>query len=115
MNAGFRRDLLERPVAAVVVEIVGFTLEPPRAALHQNTFEAAKLVTSELWEIVHVEMRIARDEQINVPIPVIVAPRCTGHESAATHSSLFRDVFESAVPKAMVECATCVAGHHQIQ
>src|SRR6266446_5385747 len=65
MDAGFDGNFLKGAVATIVIQKIALAFESPGAALHQNAFEAAKLIAAELRQIAHVQMGIARDVKIN--------------------------------------------------
>src|SRR5207247_1967352 len=109
--AGFGGNFLKGAVAAIVIEKIAFAFEAPGSALHQNAFEPAELIAAELWQVIHVQMRIAGDVQVNEAVAVVVAPSRASHESAASDSCLISDVLELAVAKPMVESAAAEAGH----
>src|SRR4030095_3355555 len=111
VDAGFDGNFFKRTIASIVVEKVAFAFEAPRSALHENALEAAEFVASELREIFHVQMGVARDEKIHVTIAVVVAPRRAGHKAAAADTSLFRDVFELAVAETVIKGAAAEAGY----
>ncbi len=111
MYARLNGDLLEGAVAAIVIEEIAFTFEAPRAALHQNAFEAAEFVAAELGEIAHVQMGVAGDKEIDEAVAVVVAPGGAGHEAAAADAGFFGDVLELAIAEAVVERAAAKPGH----
>ena len=115
VDTGLLRNLLKGAVAAVAVEKVAFAHESPGAALHEHAFVATVLVAPKLRQMIHVHVRIARDEQIHVAVAIVIAPRRTGAEPAAADSGLLGRVFESAVPQIVVQHIAAVAGHKQIQ
>src|SRR5439155_14033927 len=110
MDAGFDGNFFKRAVAAIVIEEIAFAFEAPGAALHKDAFEAAEFVAAELGKIVHVQMGIARDEEVDETVAVVVAPGCASHKTAAADSCLLGDVLELAVAKAAIECAAAKTG-----
>ena len=60
-------------------------------------------------------MNVARDEEVNVAIAIVVGPRSAGREAAAADSSLVGDVFESAIAFVAVERVAAVSGDEEIE
>src|SRR5229473_1171248 len=114
-NASFCRDFFKSAVATIVIEEVAFADEPPRAALHQDTFVAAIFVATETRQVVHFHVRVAGDEEVHVAVAVVISPRRSGHEAAAADTGFFRDVLESAIAKVPIEGAAAVAADKQIE
>src|SRR5207302_1360110 len=115
MDAGLDGNFLEGAVAAIVIEKIAFALEAPGAALHQNAFEAAEFVAAKLREIVHVEMRIARNVEIDEAVAIVIAPGSASHEAAATDAGFFGDVLELAVSETAVKGAAAESGDEQVE
>src|SRR5713101_6529785 len=114
-NASFCRDFFKSAVATIVIEEVAFADEPPRAALHQDTFVAAVFVATETRQVVHFHVRVAGDEEVHVAVAVVISPRRSGHEAAAADTGFFRDVLKFAVAKVSIEGAAAVAANKQIE
>ena len=77
---------------------IALALHSPRSALHADSLEAAGLlVAAKCRELVDVEMHIARDEQIDMTVTVVVCPRTTRAETFGCNSGLLGDVFEFAI------------------
>src|SRR5260370_695870 len=111
----FDGNFLERAVAPIVIEEIAFAFETPGPALHQNALEAAEFVAAELREIIHVQMGIAGDVEIDETVAVVVAPGGAGHEAAAADTGLFGDVLEFAVAETVVERAAAEARDEEIE
>src|SRR5437660_641879 len=111
VDSGFDGNFLKRAVAAIVIKKIAFAFEAPGSALHQDAFESAKLIAAKLWQVVHVQMGIAGDVQVDETVAVVVAPGCASHEATATNSCLLGDVLELAVAEAVVEGASPIAGY----
>jgi hypothetical protein len=63
VDASFLGNFLEGSIATVVKEQIGFALHSPRAALHQDSFEAAMfLVAAESGQFIHVDLDVAGNE-----------------------------------------------------
>src|SRR5438094_10593129 len=103
MDAGFEGNFFRRAVAAIVIEEIAFAFEAPGAALHKDAFEAAEFVATELGKLVHVQMGIARDEEVDETVAVVVAPGCARHEATAADSRLISYVVDFAVAKLVVD------------
>src|SRR5216684_7645007 len=114
-NAIFCRDFFKSAVATIVIEEVAFADEPPRAALHQDTFVAAIFVATETRQVVHFHVRVAGDEEVHVAVAVVISPRRSGHEAAAADTGFFRDVLKFAVAKVPIEGAAAIATNKQIE
>src|SRR5207248_3753311 len=84
IHPGLLGDFLERAVAPVVIKQVAFSFHAPGAALDKNLLVAAELfVAAEGRELIHVQLDVTRDKQINVTVAVVVGPGRAGHEAAA--------------------------------
>ena len=115
VNPSFFRHFFKGAVAAVVVEQIGFSLHAPRPALHRCTFELAELGRAESGQIIHVDVNISGDEQIDVSVAIVVRPGRARREPAAAHSSFVGYVFESAIAFVAIERVAAVAGHEEIE
>src|SRR6266404_2818352 len=109
MDAGLHGDFFKGSVTSIVIEKIAFAFEAPGAALHEDSLEAAEFVAAELREIVHVQMGVAGDVEIDETITVVVAPGRAGHKAAAADTGLFGDVLELAVAETVVERAAAEA------
>src|SRR5215469_15841365 len=95
---GFLGDFFKGAVAAIVKEQIGLALHAPGTALHENAVITAKfLVTTKFRQFVHVNMNVARNEQVDFAIAIIVGPGCAGAETSGSHPGLLGHVFEFAV------------------
>ncbi len=111
MDARFDGNLFKGSVATIVIEKIALAFEAPRAALHENAFEAAEFVAPELREIVHIQMGVAGDVKIDEAVAVVIAPGGAGHKAAAADTGFLGYVLKFAVAKAVVERAATEAGH----
>ncbi len=69
-------------------------------ALHQNASVAAEFfVAAKLRKLVHVQVHVARDKEIDVSITVVVGPGRAGHEAAAANAGFVGHVFGLQFPK----------------
>ena len=116
IHPGLLGDFLEGAVAAVVIKQVAFSFHAPGAALDKNLLVAAELfVAAEGRELIHVQLDVTRDKQINVTVAVVVGPGRAGHEAAAAHAGFFSHVLEFAISQATVERAAAEAGDENVQ
>src|SRR5205809_7148738 len=100
----------------MVEEQIRLPNHSPRPALHKDSFEAAVfLVAAEGGQLIHIEMHVARDKQIDVPIFVIVCPGCARAESACCYASLLSNIFKFAIAQIVIERISALAGHVDIR
>ena len=91
-------------------------MHSPRSALHANTFEAASLfVTAETGQLVYIEMHVARNEKIEMPIAIIVGPSRPGAEAAARDPCFLGHIFKLTVAEIVIERIAPVAGDVNIR
>src|SRR5215471_20047382 len=115
VNARLLRYFFECAIATIVVEKIGFALHAPGAALHGNAFELTKLGRAELRQVVHVHVNVARDEQIDIAVAVIVGPGSAGGKAAAAYTRLVGDVLKGAITLAAIERVSAVAGDEEVE
>ena len=97
-------NVFELAVAQVVKQEVGLALHAPGAALHQDSLEAAiLLVAAKDRQVVHVEVHVARDEQVNLAVAIVVGPGRAGAESADGDPGFVGYVLKLAVAEIVVE------------
>src|SRR2546429_2259325 len=109
--ASFLGNFLEGSIATIVKKQVGFALHPPRAALHQDSLEAAVfLIAAEGGQFINVNVDVAGNEQIDESVTVIVSPGCASAESAAGHSRFVGHILKLAVAHIAIERIAAVAG-----
>src|SRR2546427_1745750 len=111
MHSRLDGNFLESAVATIVIEEIAFTLQAPGTALHQNAFETAEFVAAELGQVVHIQMGIAGNEEIDKTIAVVITPCRPGHKAAAADSGLFGNVLEFAVAETMVKRTASISGN----
>src|SRR5437660_10669223 len=116
IHPGFLRDIFKGTVTAIVKEKVAFALHAPGPALHEHAAKLAEvLIAAEFGQLVHVDMNIARDKQLDVPIAIVVAPGCSQAQSTARDSGLFRDIFEFAVAQIVVEDVAAITSYVNVR
>ncbi len=115
MDARFDGNFLKGAITTIMIEEVAFAFETPGTTLNENALEAAEFVAAKLGEIVHVEMRIARNKQIDEAVAVVVAPGRASHESAAADSGFFGDILELAIAKAVVQGAAAKTSDKEVE
>ena len=116
IQPGFLRDIFKGTVTAIVKEKVAFALHAPGSALHEHAAKLAEFfIAAEFGQLVHVDMNIARDKQIDVPIAIVVAPGCSQAQSTARDSGLFRDIFEFAVAQIVVEDVAAITSYVNVR
>src|SRR5437667_381954 len=108
-------DFLKSAVASIVIKKIGLADQTPRAALHEYTLVFAIFVAAKCRKVVHIYRSVARDEQVDVAISVIVAPRGSCAESTTPQSSFLSNVFELAVAQTAIEHVAAVAGNEKIE
>src|SRR5207249_10988348 len=63
INPGFPRYFFESAIAAIVKQQIALALHAPRTALNSDSLEAASLlITPKSWQVIDVEVHVARDE-----------------------------------------------------
>ncbi len=60
--------------------------------------------------MVHVEVDVARNVQIDESVAIVVGPGCAGAEAARGHSGFVGDVFKFAVAQVAIERVSAEAG-----
>src|SRR5882724_7306904 len=88
-------------------EMVGFARQPARSAHHLYPAKLAEPRGNSGFprhgRMVNVKLHIARHEQIESSIVVVVAPGGACGPTAQRHAGLFRDVCECAVAIVVIE------------
>jgi hypothetical protein len=115
VNAGFLRDFLKRAVAAIVIEKIALAFESPGTALHLKSFVQAKFVAAGGGHVFDVDMDVARNKKVCVAVAIVIAPGCSGAESAAANARFFRDVFELAAAEIVIQNVTAIAGDEEVE
>src|SRR5882672_10229956 len=109
-------NVLKCPIAAIVEKEVRLALHSPWPALHQETLVAAiMLVAARFRKFVDVYVNIARHEQIDKTISIVVCPSCACCQPIYLQSSALGHVFEFAVAQVAIKRSSSVPGHKQIQ
>src|SRR5258708_38454681 len=98
-----------------MVKKIGFAFEAPGATLDEEAFETAKFFAAELGKVVHVQVRIASDEQVHLAITIVIAPGCAAAEPSTANRGLLGNVLEFTVPQIMVEHVAVVARDKKIE
>src|SRR5215471_19311268 len=97
INAGFLGHLFECAVATIVKKQVGLPEHAPRSALDGDSLKAAVLlIFAEVRKIVHVEVNIAGDKQVDVAIVIVVAPGCARAEACGGYAGFISDILKLA-------------------
>src|SRR4029077_13611071 len=105
----FLGDFVECPIAAIAIEQVRFAQHSPWPALHRDSLEAAILfILAKVGQMIDVEMNVAGDEQINMPVAVVVAPRRAGAEPSSADSSLVGNVLKLTSAEVVIESVAAV-------
>jgi hypothetical protein len=61
-----------------------------------------------------VDVRAARNEEVDVAVAIVVAPSSAGAEAAAADARFFGEVLELAVPEVAIEDVAAVAGDEEV-
>jgi hypothetical protein len=109
-DAGFLAHVLEGTVATVVEQEVRFAVHAP-GSLDRKAFVVGRNGT----QLVDVGMDVARDEEIDATVAIIISPGCSRCEAADAEARFIGDVFELASPKVAVEDAAVVSGNEDIE
>ncbi len=109
-DASLLSDLGEVPVPVVPEQEVRFAGEASRAALHVDAAILASLALAELRELVEVEVHVAADEEVEVPVPIVVGKATTRRPASARNARLLRDVGEGAVVVVAIQRIAAEAG-----
>src|SRR5207249_1441294 len=73
------------------------------------------LVAAQLRQLVHIDMNVARDKQIDVAVAVVVSPCGSQAQAAAPDSCLVGNVFKLAVPEIVIERVSAVSGDVKVR
>src|SRR5260370_33218347 len=104
VDPGLSGNLFERAIAPVVVEEIGFPLQTPGPALHQHAAKAAELfIAAQLRQLIHIDVDIARYEQIHMAVAVVISPSRAQAQSSSATTCLFGAILKLAVPQVAVE------------
>src|SRR5258708_14352477 len=98
-----------------MVKKIGFAFQAPGATLDKEAFETAKFLATELGKVVHVQVRIASDEQVHLAITIVIAPGCAGAEPSTANRGLLGNVLEFTVPQIMLDHVAVVPLDKKIQ
>ena len=60
-------------------------------------------------------MDIARDEQVDITVAIVIAPGGPGAEPTATDAGFFGDIFKLAIPEVAVEDVSAIAGNEEVE
>ena len=60
--------------------------------------------------VVHIEMNVARNVQVDEPVAIVVGPGRAGAEAAGGDSGFFGDIFESAIAQVAIKRVAAEAG-----
>src|SRR5437660_12285799 len=77
-NAGLPGYVSERAIAIVVIETIARALQTSGPALHRYTFELASASFAELRQIIHIEIYIVGDEEIELAIVIVIDESSAG-------------------------------------
>src|SRR3989442_14070000 len=78
-------------ITAIMEKEVGLALHSPRPTLHQETLVTAiALVATSFRKLVDVHMNIARDEQVDIAISIVIGPCRTCCKPVYLQSSAVR-------------------------
>ena len=61
-----------------MIKRVARTLQSSGSTLHRHSFELAGASLAELRQIVHVKINVVRDEEIQLPIAIVIHERGAG-------------------------------------
>src|SRR5437870_3613657 len=103
-------------ITAIMEKEVGLALHSPRPTLHQETLVTAiALVATRFRKFVDVHMNIARDEQVDIAISIVIGPCRTCCKPVYLQSSAVGHIFEFAVAQVVIERSPSVPSHKKIQ
>ena len=110
LQAGARRHVFERAVAAIAVEAVRQPLEDARVAVD---VDPPRLVSAGRI-LVRRPLHVIDDQEIEAAVVVVVEPAAADGEVAAGDARGLRDVLESPVAAIAIELIGAHAGDEQI-
>src|SRR5712691_11318502 len=104
VDAGRRSYVLEAALAEIAIEDISAARQAPRPAKDSNALPQASGIFAGGRGVCKVEVRIVRDGQIELPIPIVIHEGAAGAPglSVACHAGFFRHLFEFA-SKVVVE------------
>src|SRR5579863_430715 len=115
VDTSLLRNFLERSIAPVMKQQIGFSGQSPRTALHQHSLKSAEpRIVAELWQFVDIDMNVARNKKINVAVAIIVSPRRSRAESARSHAGFISHILKLALAQIVIERVASVAGNVDI-
>src|SRR5713226_4161437 len=99
VDVSFRGDVLERAIAAVVIENILRAGESAGAAHHRHSFPHAGSTLAGSWRGRKVEVDVVGDHEIEVAVAVVVNPRapCAPRLAGPCYARFFRHFGEDAV------------------
>src|SRR6266702_137972 len=115
INVRGKRNVFEAALAKIVIERISAARQTPWPAKDSNALPQAAGVFARGRGVCKVEVRIVRNDQIELPIPIVIHEGAAGAPglSVACHAGFFRHLFESAVA-VVVEAIFSVIGDVQI-
>src|SRR5258708_29658086 len=112
VNARLFRRFFERTIATIVEQNIALALHSPGAALHEDTLEPAKsFITAEAGEIIHVQVYITCNKEIDKAVAIIVCKGSAGAKASNSYPCFFRHVFEFAISQPFVERVSAKTGN----
>jgi hypothetical protein len=115
VDASFLRNFFEGSIALVVEKQIRFSGHAPRAALHQNSLVPAEVrIVAKLRQVVDIDMHIARNEEVDMAIAIVICPSSTSAETARTHSGPCGYILELAVAQVVIKGIAAEASYVNI-
>src|SRR5215470_5508396 len=118
-HAGFQTDIREGAIPVVVEQVIAFARQ---AAWTAHAADAAKLagtrgqaVSARGGRVIGIELHVARYEEIQQSIVVVVAPGGTGRPPTEGHAGGFGDIRERAVVVVVVQTVFAVIRNVKIR
>src|ERR1700675_2817758 len=99
VDVGFRCDVLERSIAAIVIEDVLRARKSAGAAHHGHSFPHAGRTLAGGWRGRKIEVDVVGDHEIEVAVAVVVNPRapCAPRLAGPRYARFLRHLAEDAV------------------
>src|SRR4030095_9620627 len=108
-DARVARHLFESAVAIVSVKQVGLSWQSPWPTLNANAAVRARRRTAKFREVIQVNQNISGDEQVNVPIAIVVGPGRSCAKPATLYTCLLSHILEFARSDAAVKNVSLVS------